>query len=328
MGNGRNSIIGGLWALAAIGGVAAAIPAAQAQATFPSRQVSIVVPNAPGGSTDAAARILAEQMRDLLGQPVIVENRAGGLGQIAFDHVARSAPDGHTIFLTTGSVALQPVVNKNFPYDVAKTLTPVAIFAEAPLVFAISSAVPATTLQEFIAYGKANPGKLNYGSQGALDTFGHDLFKMMAGIDDVTVRYNGVNPAMRAVIANEVQYTLPTIGFVTAQEGTGKIRALAVTTAKRSELAPNLPTMAEAGVPGYELNVWFITLVPAATPRPIVERLHRAVLDATHAPAAAQRIKALGVTLAAYSIEQSHKMLVDDIAKWAKVAKDTGYQPE
>jgi len=308
--------------------LAVAATSAEAQVTFPSRQISIVVPNAPGGSTDAAARILAEQMRDSLGQPVIVENRAGGLGQIAFEHVARAAPDGHTIFLTTGSVALQPIVNKGFPYDVPKTLTPVAIFAEAPLVLAITTAVPATTLQEFIAYAKANPGKLNYGSQGALDTFGHDLFKMMAGIEDVTVRYNGVNPAMRAVIANEVQYTLPTIGFVTAQEGTGKIRALAVTTAKRSELAPDLPTIAEAGVPGYELNVWFITLVPAATPRPIVERLHRAVLDAASAPAAATRIKALGVTLANYSIEQSQKILVDDIAKWAKVAKDTGYQPE
>ncbi len=298
------------------------------QEKFPSRQLTIVVPNAPGGSTDSAARILALQLREQLGQPVVVENRAGGLGQIAFDHIARSAPDGHTLFLTTGSVALQPVVNKNFPYDVMKALSPVAIFAEAPLVFAISSQVPAKTLPEFIAYAKANPGKLNYGSQGALDTFSNDMFKAKAGVDVVTVRYNGVNPAMQAVLANEVQYTLPTIGFVTAQEGSGKIRALAVTTAKRSDLVPNLPTMAEAGVPGFDVNVWFIVLVAGGTPAPLIDRLHRSIQEAAHSAAAAPKLKALGVTLADYSVEQTRKIMADDVAKWAKVAADTGYKPE
>ncbi len=299
-----------------------------AQDKFPSKQMTIVVPNAPGGSTDQAARILAAQLREQLGQPVIVENRAGGLGQIAFDHIARSAPDGHTLFLTTGSVALQPVVNKNFPYDVMKAVAPVAIFAEAPLVFAISSKVPAKTLPEFIAYAKANPGKLNYGSQGALDTFSNDMFKAMAGVDVVTIRYNGVNPALQAVLANDVQYTLPTMGFITAQEGTGKIRALAVTTGKRSDLAPNLPTMAEAGVPGFDVNVWFIVLVAGGTPAPLIDKLHRAVMDATHAPAVASKLKALGVTLADYSVEQTRKIMADDVAKWAKIAADTGYKPE
>ena len=299
-----------------------------AQEKFPYKQMTIVVPNAPGGSTDQAARILAAQLREQLGQPVIVENRAGGLGQIAFDHIARSAPDGHTLLLTTGSVALQPVVNKNFPYDVMKAVAPVAIFAEAPLVFAISSKVPAKTLPEFIAYAKAIPGKLNYGSQGALDTFSNDMFKAMAGVDVVTIRYNGVNPALQAVLANDVQYTLPTMGFITAQEGTGKIRALAVTTGKRSDLAPNLPTMAEAGVPGFDVNVWFIVLVAGGTPAPIIDKLHRAVMDATHDPAVAPKLKALGVTLTDYSVQQTRKIMADDVAKWAKVAADTGYKPE
>jgi tripartite-type tricarboxylate transporter receptor subunit TctC len=314
-----------LAACVAVGVLALLSSPAFGQDKFPSRQMTIVVPNAPGGSTDSAARILAAQLREQLGQPVIVENRAGGLGQIAFDYVARAAPDGHTLFLTTGSVALQPVVNKNFPYDVMKALAPVSIFAEAPLVFAISSKVPARTLPEFIAYAKANPGKLNYGSQGALDTFSNDLFKTMAGIDAVTVRYNGVNPAMQAVLANEVQYTLPTIGFVTAQEGSGKIRALAVTTAKRSDLVPNLPTMAEAGVPGFDVNVWFIVLVPGGTPAPVIDKLHRAINEAAHSASAAPKLKALGVTLADYSVEQTRKIMGDDVAKFAA---ETGYKPE
>jgi tripartite-type tricarboxylate transporter receptor subunit TctC len=308
--------------------IACAAPfGASAQEKFPSRVMKIVVPNAPGGSTDTAARILANEMRDILGQTAIVENRAGGLGQIAFDYVARSAPDGYTMFLTTGSVALQQVVNKNFPYeDIVKALTPVAIFAEAPLVFAVSSQLPVKTLGEFIAYAKANPGKVLYGSQGALDTFSNDLFKIMTGIDAVTVRYNGVNPAMLAVLKNEVQYTLPTISFVKAQENSDKIRALAVTTGKRSALIPELPAMAEAGVPGYDIGVWFMVLVPTATPTPIVEQLHDAILEASRR--SATRLQALGVTLVSYSAEQSKQILVDDIAKWKKVAAETGYKPE
>ena len=317
----------GLFALAMLFVCPLAATGVAAQEKFSSGLMKIVVPNAPGGSTDTAARILANEMRDLLGQPTIVENRPGGLGQIAFEYVARSAPDGHTMFLTTGSVALQQVVNKNFPYDdIAKALTPVAIFAEAPLVFAVSSQLPVKTLPEFIAYAKANPGKVRYGSQGALDTFSNDLFKIITGIDAITIRYNGVNPAMLAVLKNEVQYTLPTISFVKAQENADKIRALAVTTGKRSELIPELPTMAEAGVPGYDIGVWFMVLVPAATPAPVVEMLHKAVLDASQR--SAPRLKQLGVTLVDYSIEKSRKILVDDIAKWAKVAADTGYKPE
>ena len=304
-----------------------ALAPAAAQEKFPSKQIKIVVPNAPGGSTDAAARIIANELQEMLGQSAIVENRAGGLGQIAFDHVARSAPDGHTMFLTTGSVSLQQVVNKNFPYeDITKALTPVAVFAEAPLVFTISAELPVTTLQEFIAHAKANPGKVHYGSQGALDTFSHDLFKIMTGVDTVTVRYNGVNPAMLAVIKNEVQYTLPTISFVKAQQNAGKIRALSVTTAKRSELIPELPPMAEAGVPGYDIGVWFIVLVPAATPAPVIETLHKAVQEASRRNA--QRFRDLGVTLVDHSIEASKEILVRDIAKWKKVAAETGYKPE
>jgi tripartite-type tricarboxylate transporter receptor subunit TctC len=318
------------WSLAGVLALSFACAApfdASAQEKFPSRVMKIVVPNAPGGSTDSAARILANEMRDILGQTAIVENRAGGLGQIAFDYVARSAPDGYTMFLTTGSVALQQIVNKNFPYeDIVKALTPVGIFAEAPLVFAVSSQLPVTTLPEFIAYAKANPGKVLYGSQGALDTFSNDLFKIMTGVDAVTVRYNGVNPAMLAVLKNEVQYTLPTISFVKAQENAGKIRALAVTTGKRSELIPELPAMAEAGVPGYDIGVWFIVLVPTATPAPIVDQLHDAILEASRR--SATRLQALGVTLVTYSVEQSKQILVDDIAKWKKVAAETGYKPE
>ncbi|MEO8857786.1 MAG: tripartite tricarboxylate transporter substrate-binding protein [Burkholderiaceae bacterium] len=311
-----------------VGLLAVLASSANAQTQFPIKPMTIVVPNAPGGSTDSAARLLAQQLRDSLGQPVIVENKPGGLGQIAFDYVARSPADGHTLLLSTGSLALLPVVNRTFRYDVLKAVTPVAIFAEAPLVFAITSKLEAKTLPEFIAYAKANPGKLNYGSQGALDTFSNDLFKAMTGVDTVTVRYNGVNPAMQAVLANQVQYTLPTIGFVNAQENSGRIRALAVTTGKRSDLAPTLPTMAEAGVPGFDVNVWFVVVVPSATPKDVVAKLHRAVLDATHSPEAAPRLKALGVTLADYSIEQSRKIMTDDIAKWAKVAADTGYKAE
>ena len=300
---------------------------AGAQEKFPSRNMTIVVPNAPGGSTDSAARILAAQLREQLGQNVIVENKPGAVGQIAFEYVARSAPDGHTMYLTTGSVALLPIVNKNFTHDVLKAMTPVSIFAEAPLVFAISSEVPAKTLPEFIAYAKANPGKLNYGSQGALDTFSNDLFKITTGVNTVTIPYGGVNPAMQAVLTNQVQYTLPTIGFIEAQESSGKIRALAVTTGKRSDLIPRLPTMAEAGVPGYDVNVWFIVLVPGGTPAAIVEKLHRAVLDAANAPDSAPRLKAIGVTLAGYTIEQTKKIVADDIAKWTKLAADIGYKP-
>ncbi len=308
-------------------GAAAFVSAAGAQ-DYPSKQIHFIVPNAPGGPTDSAARILAERLTATFGQSAIVENRPGGLGQIAFDYVARAPADGYTILLSTGSVALQPVVNKDFPYDVAKTLTPAAIFAESPLVFGITSALPVKTLPEFIAYAKANPGKLNYASQGALDTFSNDLFKIMAGVDTVTIRYNGNGPAVAAVLANQSQYTLPTPAYVKAQEAEGKMRGLAVTTAKRSALWPELPTMAEAGVPGYDINVWFIAMVHANTPRPILEKLHKALMDGAKSPEAAPRLRALGTTQTDYTIEEAKQLLVRDLAMWAKIAKDTGFKPE
>ncbi len=316
------SLLCGVAALAFV-----AAPGAQAQ-DFPTKQIHFIVPNPPGGPTDSAARVLAERLTATLGQSAIVENRPGGLGQIAFDYVARAPADGYTILLSTGSVALQPVVNKGFPYDVAKTLTPAAIFAESPLVFAVTTALPVKTLPEFIAYAKGNPGKLNYASQGALDTFSNDLFKIMAGVDTVTVRYNGNGPAVAAVLANQSQYTLPTVAYVKAQEADGKIRGLAVTTAKRSALWPELPTMAEAGVPGYDVNVWFIAMVHATTPKPIIEKLHKALMDGAKSPEAAPRLRALGTTQTNYTLEEAQKILVHDLDMWAKIAKDTGFKPE
>jgi tripartite-type tricarboxylate transporter receptor subunit TctC len=295
---------------------------------YPSKQIHFIVPNAVGGPTDASARILAERLGATFGQGAIVENKPGGLGQIAFDYVARAPADGYTILLSTGSVALQPVVNKNFPYDVAKTLTPAAIFAESPLVFGITSALPVKTLPEFIAYAKANPGKLNYASQGALDTFSNDLFKIITGVDTVTIRYNGNGPAVAAVIANQSHYTFPTPAYVKQQEAEGKMRGLAVTTGKRSDLWPELPPMAEAGVPGYDINVWFVTMVHVDTPRPILEKLHKALMDAANSPEAAPRLRALGTTPTNYTLDQARDILVRDLAMWAKIAKDTGFKPE
>jgi tripartite-type tricarboxylate transporter receptor subunit TctC len=295
---------------------------------YPTKPIHFIVPNAVGGPTDSSARILGERLTAAFGQSAIVENRPGGLGQIAFDYVARAPADGHTILLSTGSVALQPVVNKNFPYDVAKTLTPAAIFAESPLVFAITSALPVKTLPEFIAYAKANPGKLNYASQGALDTFSNDLFKIMANVDTVTIRYNGNGPAVAAVLANQSQYTLPTVAYVKQQQADGKLRGLAVTTAKRSSLWPELPPMAEAGVPGYDINVWFVAMVHVNTPRPVLEKLHKALMDGAKSPEAAPRLRALGTTQTDYTLDEARNLLVRDLAMWQKIAKDTGFKPE
>jgi tripartite-type tricarboxylate transporter receptor subunit TctC len=249
---------------------------AQAQA-YPTKPIHFVVPYPPGGPLDTVARLLGQRVAESTGQPVIVDNKPGAGGSIGAEAVAKAPPDGYTILMgAVATHAINPTLYASIPYDPIKDFTPVTQIASTPNVLVVNPAVPAGNVRAFIAYAKANPGKLNFGS-GSTGSAGHlagELFKTMAGIDMTHVPYKGAAPAMNDLIAGRIQVMFDNLSSSLAQMRAGKVRALAVTTAKRSALAPELPTIAESGLPGFDINTWFGILVPAGTPRAIVERLH------------------------------------------------------
>ncbi len=304
---------------------------ASAQAQWPNKVVKIVVPFAPGGTTDILGRLMAQKLSEELGQQFIVENKAGAGGNIGADLVAKSDPDGYTFVIgTPGPHVINQHIYKSQPFDSAKDLAPVIVIARVPNLISINPDVKAKTLAEFIALAKTQPGKLSYASPGNGST-GHvatELLKSMAGIDLVHVPYRGSALAITDVIGGRVEFSLDNLPAVQPHVEGGKLRALAVTTAKRWPLMPDVPTVAEAGVPGYEASSWFTIAAPAKTPADIIAKVNKSVNGYMADKGMIERMRKLGADPVGGSPDDMAKMMAEENTKWKKAIEFAGIKPE
>lgn len=298
--------------------------------SYPSKSITIVVPASPGGAIDLAARLIGQKLTDAWGQPVVVDNKAGATGIIGTEAVAKSAPDGHTLALVASSHAINPSMVKKLPFDTVKSFEPVVQTHVVPLVLVLAPSFPAKDLKELIAYGKANSGKLSFGSSGSggAPHFSGELFKSMTGIDMIHIPYKGSTLAHPDLMSGRVSLMFDTLAAVGTQVKGGGMKALAVTTTQRASTLPNVPTMAEAGLPGYETSTWGGLLAPAGTPKPVVAKLALEVTRILALPDVKQKLLDAGVEPVGGTPEQYGAFIGKEMVKWAKVAKDAGIQPE
>ena len=313
--------------IAAIAALALAFPAL-AGAAFPDKPIRIIVPYAAGGGADLLARLIGGKLSDRLKQPVIVENHGGASNTIGMGLVARSEPDGYTLGLATPVFVMAPLGMKAKPYDPIRDFTGVAMIGFTPLVLVVHPSVQAKTVKEFIALGKANPGKLNFASLGQVTTQGlaATLFNQMAGIDAVQVPYKGSAPGVRDLLAGNVQYMFNALPSMLGHVRSGKLRGLAVSSAKRSPELPNLPTIEET-LPGYQVTTWYTFVAPKSTPKEVVERLNREVNEILQEPDIAEKLHKRGLTPDAMTPEELEHHFETEAAKWAKVAHDAHIRP-
>ena len=293
---------------------------------YPNKPVRIVVAFPPGGSTDLAARALGHKLSEALATPVVVENRPGASGNIGAGAVAKAPADGYTLFMAATSFATSPAFFSNLPWDPQRDFAPVSLVATVPIIVVINPAVPANNVRELIAYAKANPGKLNMASPGAatLTRLSGEMFRIAAGIDWVTVHYKGGQPAMNDMLSGQAQVMFANISDVLAQVKAGRLRALAVTTAKRSAVVPELPTLSESGLPGFDVSTWQAILAPAGTPREIIVRLNAEIGRIMALPEIKERFLSFGTDATTSTPEQLAQFLREELAKIAKVVKDVG----
>jgi tripartite-type tricarboxylate transporter receptor subunit TctC len=316
-----------LRAAAALGSFAA-LPSARAQA-FPSRSVKIVVPHAAGGNSDAFGRILAQRLSERLGQPVVVENRTGAGGTIACASVARAAPDGYTLVVAdTGTHAIAPqLYGTRLQYDVFRDFTPISLAATFPTVLLLHPSVPARTPQEFVALVKSQPGKLTYSSAGTGNGshLAQDVFRHAAGgLDMIHVPYKGGAPAIQALIAGEVQMTAVSVNTSLPHIRSGRARALALASSKRSPALPDLPTLAESGIANAEADNWLAVLAPAGLPAEVADRLTREVNATLLLPEVRDKLAAIGLEVVAGNAQTYAPLLKKDVLKWTEAVKRSG----
>src|SRR5712692_513659 len=292
---------------------------------FPVRPVRLVVGFTPGGGVDINARLLAAKLSELFGQQVIVDNKPGAGTNIANEHVAKSAPDGYTLLFNSAAFAVNLALYRNPPYAL-RDFVPVSVFSESVNLLVVSAAVPARSLQDLVALARERPGALNYSSAGA-GTSQHmaaELFKLRTGTNIVHVPYKGSAPALTALIAGEVQLSFSNTVAINQHVRAGRLRALTVAGAKRTDLMPEVPTMKEAGVEGVEVPLWFGLLAPAATPRDVVQTLASAVAKAAHSPEIRKKLVEQGADPVGSSPEEFDRQLRDDVARWIEVVKVSG----
>ena len=308
--------------------LALAFPArTQAPAAYPNRPVKLVIPFPPGGPLDIVGRTIAQKLTDAWGQSVVVDNHPGAGGNIGADIVAKSAPDGYTILMGALSThAVNPSLYAKMPYDAVADFSPITLVAVTPNVLVVNAALPVNSAKEFIAYAKANSGKLAFGS-GSNGSAGHlagELFKVNTGADIVHVPYKGGAPATQALLAGDTQFMFDNLANAMPQVKAGKLKALAVTTAQRSKLAPELPTMAEAGLQGFDISTWLGLLAPAGTPKDIVAKWNAEVAKILNSPEMREKLLAQGAEPVPTSPEQFAAFVQSEIAKYAKIVKASG----
>ncbi|HMN78540.1 MAG TPA: tripartite tricarboxylate transporter substrate binding protein [Burkholderiaceae bacterium] len=304
------------------------MPAAAHAQAYPNKPVRIIVPYPPGGATDVIARQIGAKLPALLGQPVVIENKAGASGIIGFDYVAKAPPDGYTLLMGTANMTISAAFGKA-PFDPVKDFAPVAQIVSSQNLLCVRPTLAARNIGELIALAKANPGKLNYGSSGIgtpLMTF--ELLKSLAGIDMVNVPYKGDAPAITDVIGGQIDMYASTVTGLIEHVKNGKLRALGVTGSKRAESLPDVPTIAEAGVSGYALVSWYGILAPGGTPPDVVTKLHTALQNVLAMPDIQKQIVAGGSDPAPGSVEQFASLIRSDVGKYTKLVKDLGLKAD
>jgi len=312
--------------LIALAGVTSLV---QAQVAYPTRTVRLIVPSSPGGGTDISARILAPQLTQFLGQQVIVENRPGAGTMIGGEAVARAAADGYTLLMGISTLAINPAMYKKVPYDALKDLAPISQAVALSNVLVIHPSLPPRNLREFIAFVKARPGQLNFASagKGTSPHLSMELFLVLAKLNMLHVPYKGSGPGVTDLIAGHVPVMMPNMLSAQPHIKSGRLRALGVTGTKRAPGAENIPTIAEAGVPGYEAVQWYGVLAPAGTPRDIITRLHAGVVRALQNSDVRNRLMNDGAEPVGSSPEQFATYIRAETEKWAKVIKAAGIVP-
>ncbi len=320
----------GLWIAAASTALCAASVAAAAD-IYPSRPIRIVVAYTPAGTTDILARIIGQKFTEEWKQPVVVENRPGANGNIGTDMAAKSAPDGYTLLMTTaGPHGINPTLYRKLPFDAIKDFAPISLVAMVPNLLSVNPSLPVKNVKELIALAKSKPGGLSYGSPGNGST-GHlsmELFKSMSGTNMVHIPYKGSAGVLADLVGGQVQVVIDNMPPYLPQLKAGKIRALAVTTAQRSPAVPELPTMAEAGVPGYEAAAWFGLVAPAGTPKDILDKLSAETAKILKLPDVREKLASQGAEAVGNSPEAFGAFIKAEIAKWAKVIRESGAKAE
>lgn len=293
---------------------------------YPAKSLRIVVGFPPGGATDIASRAVAQKLTEGIGQQVIVDNRPGAASNIGAEHVSRAAPDGYTLFMGSVSLSINPSLYAKLAYDPLRDLAGVAHVATTPFLLVTHPSMPVRNVKELIAFAKARPGQINFATAGA-GSGAHlfvELFRSLAGVEMTSVHYKGAAPATVDVLAGQVPVLFDNILTLYPLVKSGKLRGLGVSTAQRSPLAPEIPTVAEAGVPGYEADAWFGLFVPAATSREIITRLNVEVLKSLQTADMRERLRSFGATPGSGTPEQFAALFRNEVAKWAKVVKSAG----
>jgi len=301
------------------------VGAVQAQ-TYPSKPVRLIAPFPPGGTTDIVARIVAQRLTEVMGQTVTVENRPGAGGNIAADHVSKATPDGYTILQGFPGLVINPSLYKKLTYDASKDLAPVSLVSAAPLVLVVHPALPVKTVKDLIALAKKRPGELSFPSagNGASSHLSAELFKSMAQVDMLHVPYKGAAQGLLDLVSGRMQVMINPYPEMIPYIQTGKLRALGISTKTRISVAPDLPTVAEAGVPGYEVTTWNGIVVPSATPREIVTKLHSDVMKVLAIPAAREQLTGLGLQIIGSTPAEFADFMKSESVKWAEVVRKSG----
>ena len=323
---GRTATLAAAFILAAAPAAAQKPPATD----YPTKPIRMIVPFAPGGGTDIIGRLVAQELGQAWGQTVVVDNRGGGGGTIGANLAARATPDGYTMVLCSLGISYAPALYAKLPFDPVKDFAPISLVATQPFVYVVVPTLGVNSMKDLIALAKAKPGQLRYGSGGAGGSshLGTELLRTMTGTDIVHVPYKGTGPALTAMLSGEIQMQLIGISSVVPHMKSGRMRALAVSGAKRSTAAPDVPTVAESGVPGYVFDVWYGMLFPAGTPRALVAKSNAEINRVLKAPALAQRFAGVGVEPAGTTPDAFASMLKAEITKWKKVVAEANIRIE
>ncbi len=306
----------------------AALPASAQN--YPNRTIRLVVPSSPGGGTDITGRIIANKLSEALGQQVVVDNRAGAGTIIGIEIAAKAPPDGYTLLMGLSTLAINPSMYTKLPYDAIKDLAPISLAVLSPNILTVHPSLPAKTVREFIALAKARPGTITFGSAGQATSphLSGELLKVLAKIDIVHVPFKGSGQSVISSLAGEIAANFPSVPTAIPYIKAGKLRGLGVTTAKRSQALPEVPSIAEAGVPGYEATQWFGVLAPAGTPRPIIDRLNQEIVKLLKSPDVRDRLIADGTDPAPTTPEEFAAYIKSETEKWTKVIRAAGIKPQ